>query len=414
MNARWHLLFWMVALGLFVLGSIAQANEELQGHVNLERGRMQLNRTVRELVREQEALGISRGETQSLLAELELLDRSMTEGEQRQFELVMRQKEAQRLQPDLESRINATRKTLAQQRRRLAQHLRLMYQLGSQGMLKTIFSQQSMASGNKSLLYLARIIKTRNQEFTEFRIAVARLRNDMAKSREVTATLATLQADLTKEQKIRQEERIKRAEFLQRARTEEQLHQKKVEELTQAKIRLTTFFDRLSTTLDQIPELPDIPTPTQTEPPDLPGKTTAKTATESTPSEVPSLAARINERRGRLPHPVPGSWENRPPGIFYRVAVKTPVAAIHAGQVVYADWFRGYGLLLILKHGDNVYSLYSHNQKILVAQGDWVKEKTIIAESGDTGSMDGVAGLYFEMRVKGKTISPVGWLAKQG
>ncbi|MBF0428688.1 MAG: hypothetical protein HQL94_07160, partial [Magnetococcales bacterium] len=233
MNARWHLLFWMVALGLFVLGSIAQANEELQGHVNLERGRMQLNRTVRELVREQEALGISRGETQSLLAELELLDRSMTEGEQRQFELVMRQKEAQRLQPDLESRINATRKTLAQQRRRLAQHLRLMYQLGSQGMLKTIFSQQSMASGNKSLLYLARIIKTRNQEFTEFRIAVARLRNDMAKSREVTATLATLQADLTKEQKIRQEERIKRAEFLQRARTEEQLHQKKVEELTQ-------------------------------------------------------------------------------------------------------------------------------------------------------------------------------------
>ncbi|MBF0341311.1 MAG: peptidoglycan DD-metalloendopeptidase family protein [Magnetococcales bacterium] len=385
---------WIMLWSLSAWGASEIDNQE---HVTLERGRMQLNRTVRELVREQQALGQAKGETLSLLEELEQLDRSLTDGERRQTELLARQGEALRLQPEIEARIQANREQLAKQRERLGRHLRLMYVLGGQGMARTLLSEQGLAMGRRGVVYYSRLIQARNQEFTEFRIVTARLRNDIAKGRELAVTLESLTANLTEEQKIRQVERAKRTDLLRRAREEEQLHQRKVEELTQAKQHLSSFLERLSGYLDVAePETPELPA----------------RAGNSGNSGLPP--ERIKERRGHLPNPVPGKWEKRPPGLFYRVAANTPVTAIHAGDVVYADWFRGYGLLLIIKHGEHVYSLYGHNHRIRVAQGDRVRAGETIAESGDTGSLDGVPGLYFEMRVQGKTINPAGWLAGTG
>ncbi|MBF0628987.1 MAG: peptidoglycan DD-metalloendopeptidase family protein [Magnetococcales bacterium] len=391
------ILLRVLACGCVLLmahGIRAASEIDNQEHVTLERGRMQLNRTVRELVREQQALGQVKGEARSLLEELEILDRSLTDGERRQTELLARQGEALRLQPELEARIQSNRELLVKQRDRLARHLRLMYVLGDQGLARMLFSQKSMAMGRRGMLYYSRLIKARNAEFVDFRIATARLRNDMAKSQELAATLENLTANLTEEQKIRQLERAKRTDLLRRAKDEEQEHSRKVEELTQAKTHLAAFLERLSGYLDLEPG----------EEADGGIKGDAGGAT----------GGRIMARRGQLPNPVPGKWEKRPPGLFYRVAANTPVNAIHPGEVVYADWFRGYGLLLILKHGEQVYTLYGHNHRILVSQGDRVRAGETIAESGDTGALDGIPGLYFEMRVQGKTINPAGWLAGTG
>ncbi|MBF0270910.1 MAG: peptidoglycan DD-metalloendopeptidase family protein [Magnetococcales bacterium] len=395
MSTRHHGLILAVAWALLLIPSLLPAASEIdnQEHVTLERGRLQLNRTVRELVREQQALGQAKGETLSLLEELEQLDRSLSDGERRQSELLARQGEALRLQPELEARIRTNREQLVKQRQRLARHLRLMYVLGEQGLARTILSQKSLAMGRRGMLYYSRLIKARNQEFIDFRIATARLRNDIDKSKELAATLDGLTANLTEEQKIRQIERAKRAELLRRAKDEEQLHQRKVEELTQAKTHLAAFLEKLSGYFDLDP---------------------GDDASAGEHGDDDASGGRIQSRRGQLPNPVRGKWEKRPPGLFYRVASNTPVTAIHGGEVVYADWFRGYGLLLILKHGDQVYSLYGHNHRILVAQGDRVKAGETIAESGDTGALDGVPGLYFEMRVQGKTINPAGWLAGTG
>ncbi|MBF0427097.1 MAG: peptidoglycan DD-metalloendopeptidase family protein, partial [Magnetococcales bacterium] len=123
---------------------------------------------------------------------------------------------------------------------------------------------------------------------------------------------------------------------------------------------------------------------------------------------------RIEEQRGRLIHPVPGHGRRRPPGMFFQAQPATPVRAVYRGQVVYADWFRGYGLMVILGHGHRAFSLYGHNQRLLVNQGDWVNEGDKIAESGDTGSLEGVPGLYFEIRHHGKVENPLQWLAAGG
>ncbi|MBF0126768.1 MAG: peptidoglycan DD-metalloendopeptidase family protein [Magnetococcales bacterium] len=411
-GAVWLAWLWCVAAP-GRLGAVSEIDN--QEHATLERSRVQLNRTVRDLVREQLALREAKGETESLLDELERLDRSLSDKERKQAELLTRQEETLKQLPEVEERIATNRKKLVVQRRRLAQHLRLMYELGNQGPLKTVFAHQESSHGQQGMLYYGRLIQARNQEFVDFRIAIARMRNDLAKSRELAETLALLSADLTKEQKQLQEERLKRARFLEQARSEEKQHQRKVEELTRAKIQLSAFLERLSGYLDG--ESPLAPETSPDEPPDDPpaGEGPQSPKAAKPPAKgPPSATAAIRSRRGQLSPPVPGRSEKRPPGLFFKVAAHTPIAAIHAGQVVYADWFRGYGLLLIIKHDEHVYSLYGHNNKLLVAQGDLVKGQEVIAQSGDSGALDGVPGLYFEIRIQGKTVNPTGWLADQG
>ena len=85
-----------------------------------------------------------------------------------------------------------------------------------------------------------------------------------------------------------------------------------------------------------------------------------------------------------------------------------PVAAIYPAQVVYADWFRGYGQLVVLDHGDGYMSLYGHNQLLHVDIGDAVAAGQHIASAGQTGGLP-KPGLYFEIRERGEAVNPLNW-----
>lgn len=88
------------------------------------------------------------------------------------------------------------------------------------------------------------------------------------------------------------------------------------------------------------------------------------------------------------------------------------VTAVHPGKVVFADYFQGYGNLLIIDHGLNYYSLYGHCAEFLINKGDLVREGQAIALVGDSGSLKGVC-LYFEIRFKTKPLDPLQWLKKR-
>jgi septal ring factor EnvC (AmiA/AmiB activator) len=88
------------------------------------------------------------------------------------------------------------------------------------------------------------------------------------------------------------------------------------------------------------------------------------------------------------------------------------VRSVHAGKVVFADYFKGYGNLIIIDHGMTYYSLYGHCAKFLAQKGDIVKTDQPIAEAGDTGSLVGVS-LYFEIRYKTKPLDPLQWLGRR-
>ncbi|MBU6199338.1 MAG: peptidoglycan DD-metalloendopeptidase family protein [Xanthomonadaceae bacterium] len=96
-------------------------------------------------------------------------------------------------------------------------------------------------------------------------------------------------------------------------------------------------------------------------------------------------------------------------GVLIAARDGSEVHAVAHGRVVFADWLRGYGLLLIVDHGDGYLSLYGYNETLLKDVGDWVDAGTVIATSGDSGGRP-TPGLYFELRFKGKAIDPMTWL----
>lgn len=102
------------------------------------------------------------------------------------------------------------------------------------------------------------------------------------------------------------------------------------------------------------------------------------------------------------------SWK----GVFIRSPEGTPVHAIAAGRVVYADWLRGYGNLLILDHGEGFMSLYGNGESLLREVGQNVAAGEAIAVAGASGG-NRESGLYFEMRFRGKPIDPAAWVTWQ-
>ena len=128
--------------------------------------------------------------------------------------------------------------------------------------------------------------------------------------------------------------------------------------------------------------------------------------------------------RGRLPWPVNGRviagfgsprGDNRAKwdGVLISSSAGTQVRAVHSGRVVFADWLRGAGLLVIVDHGDGYLSLYCHNQSLLATPGDVVQAGQAISTVGNTGGRDQPA-LYFAIRQKGQPMDPARWCRTQG
>ena len=86
-----------------------------------------------------------------------------------------------------------------------------------------------------------------------------------------------------------------------------------------------------------------------------------------------------------------------------------PIQAVYAGKVLYADWFKGYGNMIIIDHGDNYYTVYAHIEETFKTAGDLVETGEVVATVGDTGSITG-SKLYFEVRHHGKPLDPMQWL----
>jgi septal ring factor EnvC (AmiA/AmiB activator) len=112
---------------------------------------------------------------------------------------------------------------------------------------------------------------------------------------------------------------------------------------------------------------------------------------------------------GKIKHPTFNTYTFNK-GIGIGTPEGSDFRVIDGGQVLYADWFKGYGNLLIVDHGDSYYSLYAHASELLVRVGEGVKRQQIVGRTGEGSSLNGPA-LYFEIRHHGKPENPLEWLA---
>lgn len=143
------------------------------------------------------------------------------------------------------------------------------------------------------------------------------------------------------------------------------------------------------------------------------------------PAPAPGLGG-FGARRGRLPWPVQGVVDVafgrhvdprfqtvlQQKGVDLRAEPGALVRVPHAASVGYAGWFRGFGNLVVLDHGEGYYTLYAHLADLRVERGDRVEQGDVLGAVGDTASLKGPF-LYFEVRSGAKALDPAGWLAKR-
>jgi murein hydrolase activator len=201
---------------------------------------------------------------------------------------------------------------------------------------------------------------------------------------------------LNRQEHTYSKERNNRTAFLSDIRQKQNLRQKTIEELSQRNQQLQA---RVALLLNQ-----------------------AQAAKKKT-GQWYSSGTGLTVKRGRVPWPVSGpvisrfGKEKKPEfnatientGILIQASLGTPIHAVAAGLVRFANWFKGYGKLVILDHGRGYYSLYAQASELDVTEGQKVTNGQIIGTVGDTGSLYG-SSLYFEIRRDGVPQDPERWL----
>ncbi|GGN29674.1 MULTISPECIES: murein hydrolase activator EnvC family protein [Marinomonas] len=131
--------------------------------------------------------------------------------------------------------------------------------------------------------------------------------------------------------------------------------------------------------------------------------------------KIPDQDVPFSSQRGKLVRPLktlatlPTTGSINLGGVTLRAKEGEPVHAIFSGRVVFSDWMRGFGFLLILDHGDGYMSLYGYNQSLLKEVGEWVGANDTVAMAGSTGGRPDAA-LFFAIRHNGTPLKPLSWI----
>jgi septal ring factor EnvC (AmiA/AmiB activator) len=216
-----------------------------------------------------------------------------------------------------------------------------------------------------------------------------------------------------------EKERLKKNQLLSKIRGEQESYESAMQELEQASTRLIALITKLERQRKEALARQAREQRQRQARPQRPAEPQA-------PSGEPTVDAqsRFGRLRGRLAWPLSGTLVStygkiKHPlfntytfnkGIGIGAPAGSDFRVIEGGEVLYADWFKGYGNLLIVDHGDSYYSLYAHASELLVRVGDRVKRQQVVGRTGEGGALNGPA-LYFEIRHHGKPENPLEWLA---
>jgi len=279
--------------------------------------------------------------------------------------------------------------SLEQRHDQLAEQIRASYRLGRQSRLQLVLNQDSPAQLGRLLAYYDYINRAQADRISGLREALKTL-DSMQQS--IDAELLRLEVVQKEQHSVLEQldhQREDRQVLLAELDSQISGEELQLEELQRNQQDLETLISRLVDVLADIPA-------------DL------------------GQHLGVASRMGRLPMPVEGPvkhafGQSRAGGLRWQgwligVAAGEDVIAVAYGRVAFADWLRGYGLLLIIDHGEGFMSLYGHNESLLHEAGDWVEPGEVISVVG-TGASNN-QGLYFELRKDGKAIDPAVWLAR--
>jgi murein hydrolase activator len=287
----------------------------------------------------------------------------------------------------LEGRRPELERARDQQQARIALELKTAWQLGQQSQVKVLLSQESPHTLARAMAYYRYFFQARNELVSSYRETLQQLQELELRIAATLEQLENQQGTLEKQQQKLVAAQQNRAKAVASLSASIGNKAEKLQQLQQNQKELEGLLKAIEKAVVNL--------------------------------QVPDDYQAFKAARGKMPWPVAGKQSNRfgrPrnegkmrwQGVTIPAREGTRVKAIHHGRVVYADWLRGSGLLLIIDHGDGYMSLYAHNQSLLREVGEWVTAGTPVSTVGSSGGQERAA-LYFEIRHQGKPADPAKW-----
>lgn len=385
----------------------------------------------------------SRAEAADRLRESE---RQISRLQRKLHELAQQRQSLQRKLESLERQSQDLTQTLTQQQQQLENMLYRQYLRGTPDSLQTLLNGDDPNQVSRDLYYLSTIAASRAEMMSIIRNTLNEKKTLAVGARAQTEELAEVEAAEQKHHAELEQQRAQRralhAEISDKVRTQ----RREIGALQRDEKRLTELVDRLSRLLAQQAAAraaeearrrqqaaADAARHAAAAPPRNERSTPpADSDTPSRPSQVTNTPARGPENRlepvassenfaslkgqlrlpvrgtvlGRFGRPREGGGQWR--GLFIRSDTGTPIKAVATGQVVFSEWMRGFGNLLIVDHGNAYLSIYGNTDSLLKQVGQAVTGGETIATVGNTGG-NPESGLYFEIRHKGQPVDPMSW-----
>lgn len=369
-----------------------------------------LQQTQKRLSEERAKAADAKKREAGLLAELESIDRRLTEVRKQVATLDGRTRRAQADIVDLRADIGRLGKQRAGQEEALERRLRALYKLEVQGgALPLLLSGDDPIAKAVQLRHLTTLVTVDARLIREYRVTSEGLAERTKRLEVRQKELTVLRSEVEDERAEADREAAKRQALLARVKDERVYHDRMVGELSEAARRLEAFIRDLQ---DKQRRVAKAPPPSRPRPaPPVDGAPGGGFATLRGRLLWPADGRVVGEYGAQI-HPRFGTKTFRN-GIDIDSTEGTSIVAVAGGQVLYTGWFRGYGNLIIVDHGAEYYTLYAHAAAIRVAEGDEVKQGQTIGMVGDTGSLQG-SRLYFEVRHAGKPQDPTEWLRPRG
>lgn len=280
------------------------------------------------------------------------------------------------------------RRAAEEQQQAVVQELRSLWQQGNADQLRILLSEENPQDLARVLAYHRYFFQARSELLDRYEDTLERLSTSEAALREREQSLSVALAKLDQQREAvitANEDRRKLIAQIERELADDT---QVLAERQRDQAQLTELLQQLETAVAQLITEVDVEAFSE--------------AKGSMPLPVDGTLA---HRFGRPRNQGKMRWQ----GISLLAEAGSQVSAVHHGRVVFADWLRGSGLLMVIDHGEGYMSLYAHNDSLLREVGDWVSTGTVIATVGNSGGQD-EASLYFEIRKDGKPTDPLRWV----
>lgn len=346
--------------------------------------------TVRTSIRElQQRLEKTRKKKSSSEKQLADIERLMSQTRRSLRQIGAELKDNQRQLEVLGGRKHAHAENIRQQRQRLAAEARAAYVMGRQQQVKLLLNQEQPATVSRAVAYFNYFSRARSRRIKKVRSSLEELRQleirIEQKTDELNAMLLTQQAETRRLAGQEKQHRI----ALTTLRKELADGGSKLDILKTSQLELQALVSSLQDVLADIPADSGLRQPF--------GSMKGKLGWPASGR----ITARFGTRRS-------GAAGLKWSGVVISAPEGETVRAVAQGRVAFADWMRGFGLLLIIDHGDSYMSLYGHNQALYKEVGEWVDTGETVATLGTSGGQN-QSGLYFELRYKGRPMNPRLW-----